>query len=97
MSVTQWLHLILHSWSLYFPCPCLLVISQQGLLQSEPEGEHNENVGFYGRCMDHAIDFSSHVNPKKEYLRSNNWTCARTEVILFEHFYCPQINICMPV
>ncbi|XP_066397696.1 uncharacterized protein [Miscanthus floridulus] len=52
---------------------------QRGLLQSVPEGEHNENVGFYGRCMDHAIDFSSHVNPKKEYLRSNNFTCARTE------------------
>jgi len=29
--------------------------------------------------MDHTIDFSSHVDPKKEYLRSNNWTCARTE------------------
>ncbi|WVZ65826.1 hypothetical protein U9M48_015128 [Paspalum notatum var. saurae] len=52
---------------------------QKGLLQSEPEGECNQNVGFYGRCVDHAIDFSSHVNPKKECLRSNNWTCARTE------------------
>ncbi|CAL5082799.1 unnamed protein product [Urochloa decumbens] len=52
---------------------------QKGLLQSEPEGEHNENVGFYGRCMDHANDFSSHVNPKKECLRSSNWTCTRTE------------------
>jgi hypothetical protein len=62
-------------------------ICQQGLLQSEPEGEHNENIGFYGRCVSHAIVFSSHVNPKKEYFRNNNWTCARTEVMLFEHFY----------
>ncbi|RLN32810.1 uncharacterized protein C2845_PM03G05990 [Panicum miliaceum] len=52
---------------------------QRGLLQSEPEGERNENVGFYGRCMDHANDYSSHVNPKKECLRSSNWTCVRTE------------------
>ncbi|ONM23440.1 Histone-lysine N-methyltransferase ATX4 [Zea mays] len=52
---------------------------QRGLLQSEPEGEHNENIGFYGRCVSHAIVFSSHVNPKKEYFRNNNWTCARTE------------------
>ncbi|CAN6218692.1 unnamed protein product [Urochloa humidicola] len=52
---------------------------RRGLLQSEPEGEHNENVGFYGRCMDHANDYSSHVNPKKECLRSSNWTCTRTE------------------
>ncbi|KAJ1290773.1 hypothetical protein BS78_02G269600 [Paspalum vaginatum] len=52
---------------------------QRGLLQSEPEGDRNQNVGFYGRCEDHAIDFSSHVNPEKECLRSNDWTCARTE------------------
>ncbi|TKW34586.1 hypothetical protein SEVIR_2G315100v4 [Setaria viridis] len=51
---------------------------QRGLLQSEPEGECNENVGFYGRCMDHANDFSSRINPK-ECLRSSSWTCARTE------------------
>ncbi|KAL6601411.1 hypothetical protein ACP70R_044631 [Stipagrostis hirtigluma subsp. patula] len=52
---------------------------RRGLLQSEPEGEHNENVGFYGRCLDHAIDFSNHLNPKKECFRSNSWSCARTE------------------
>uniref|UniRef100_A0A0D3H9X4 Histone-lysine N-methyltransferase n=1 Tax=Oryza barthii TaxID=65489 RepID=A0A0D3H9X4_9ORYZ len=52
---------------------------QKGLLQSEPEGEHNENVGFYGRCLDHAMFDPNHVNPKKECLRSNDWTCARTE------------------
>jgi len=51
---------------------------QRGLLQSEPEGERNENVGFYGRCMDHANDYSSHANPK-ECSRSSNWTCSRTE------------------
>ncbi|KAL6844941.1 hypothetical protein ACP4OV_025600 [Aristida adscensionis] len=51
---------------------------QRGFLQSEPEGEHNENVGFYGRCLYHGIEFSNHSNPK-ECLRSNNWSCARTE------------------
>jgi hypothetical protein len=80
-NLPQLLHLTLHSWSFYFPCSYLLVISEQGLLQSEPEGERNENVGFYGRCMDHANDFSSRINPK-ECLRSSSWTCARTEVIL---------------
>ncbi|KAG8057737.1 hypothetical protein GUJ93_ZPchr0002g24613 [Zizania palustris] len=52
---------------------------QRGLLQSEPEGEHNENVGFYGRCLDHGTLDPNHVSPKKEYLRNNDWTCARTE------------------
>ncbi|GJN34603.1 hypothetical protein PR202_gb23281 [Eleusine coracana subsp. coracana] len=60
------------------------MISKQGLLQSEPEGEHNESVGFYRRCLDHASDLSHPVNPKNECLRKNDWTCARTanEVIL---------------
>jgi hypothetical protein len=84
-------------WSLYVPCSYLLVISQQGLLQSEPEGERNENIGFYGQCMDHANDYSSHINSKKECLRSSNWTCARTEVILFETFYCLEIKICISI
>ncbi|KAM3259735.1 hypothetical protein ACQJBY_051173 [Aegilops geniculata] len=48
---------------------------QRGLLQSDPEGEHNEYIGFYGRCLNHA---TNRVNPKK-CLRSNEWTCARTE------------------
>ncbi|XP_040383333.1 uncharacterized protein LOC102721579 isoform X2 [Oryza brachyantha] len=51
---------------------------QKGLLQSEPEGEHNENVGFYGRCLDHAMLGSNHVK-LKECLKINDWTCARTE------------------
>ncbi|XP_044390126.1 uncharacterized protein [Triticum aestivum] len=45
---------------------------QRGLLQSDPEGEHNEYIGFYGRCLNHATN-------RKECLRSNEWTCARTE------------------
>ncbi|XP_044984447.1 uncharacterized protein LOC123451943 isoform X3 [Hordeum vulgare subsp. vulgare] len=49
---------------------------QRGLLQSDPEGEHNEYIGFYGRCLNHA---TNRVNPEKECLRSNEWTCARTE------------------
>uniref|UniRef100_M8BXS4 Histone-lysine N-methyltransferase n=1 Tax=Aegilops tauschii TaxID=37682 RepID=M8BXS4_AEGTA len=48
---------------------------QRGLLQSDPEGEHNEYIGFYGRCLNHA---TNRVNPEK-CLRSNEWTCARTE------------------
>jgi len=51
-----------------------------GLLQSDPEGEHNEKIGFYGRCLNHAtFDYSTLVNPEKKCLRSNAWTCARTE------------------
>uniref|UniRef100_A0ACD5XVK8 Uncharacterized protein n=1 Tax=Avena sativa TaxID=4498 RepID=A0ACD5XVK8_AVESA len=53
---------------------------QMGLLQSDPEGEHNEKIGFYGRCLNHAtFDYSTLVNPEKKCLRSNAWTCARTE------------------
>lgn len=59
-----------HSWCAH----------QRGLLQSEPEGELNENIGFYGRCLNHAtLEYSDRVNPEKEHLRSNDWTCARTE------------------
>jgi hypothetical protein len=69
----------------------LLVIPQQGLLQSDPEGEHNEQLGFYGRCQNHAtIDHSHRVNPENKCLRSNGWTCARTEVIWLELIYCPK-------
>ncbi|KAM0862465.1 hypothetical protein ACQ4PT_045233 [Festuca glaucescens] len=51
-----------------------------GLLQSDPEGEHNEQLGFYGQCVNHAtVDHSNRVSPEKKCLRSNGWTCARTE------------------
>ncbi|KAM0897919.1 hypothetical protein ACQ4PT_022246 [Festuca glaucescens] len=53
---------------------------QRGLLQSDPEGEHNEQLGFYGQCVNHAtVDHSNRVSPEKKCLRSNGWTCARTE------------------
>ncbi|KAF8759291.1 hypothetical protein HU200_010329 [Digitaria exilis] len=87
----QWVHMVCGLWTPGTNCPNATTMSafdvsgaspakkNTGLLQSEPEGEHNANVGFYGRCMDHANDLSNHVNAEKECLRSNNWTCARTE------------------
>ncbi|KAG2636742.1 hypothetical protein PVAP13_2NG470100 [Panicum virgatum] len=87
----QWVHMVCGLWTPGTKCPNAATMSafdvsgaspakkNTGLLQSEPEGERNENVGFYGRCMDHANDYSSHVNPKKECSRSSNWTCSRTE------------------
>ncbi|CAM0953007.1 unnamed protein product [Alopecurus aequalis] len=53
---------------------------QRGLLQTESEGERNKNIGFYGRCLNHAtLDCSNRVKPEKECSRGNDWTCARTE------------------
>lgn len=57
---------------------------QEGLLQSEVEGDDNEKVGFYGRCLHHATLNSSNVDihpldPEEECPRDKDWTCARTE------------------
>ncbi|WOL13521.1 hypothetical protein Cni_G22291 [Canna indica] len=55
---------------------------QKGLLQSEVEGDDNENVGFYGRCLHHATSsfhLDSHVMDPEESPRNKEWTCARTE------------------
>ncbi|XP_019704141.1 uncharacterized protein [Elaeis guineensis] len=57
---------------------------QKGLLQSEVEGDDNDKVGFYGRCLDHAtfnsFNLDGHpVDPEEEIPRNRDWTCARTE------------------
>ncbi|XP_020265667.1 uncharacterized protein LOC109841184 isoform X2 [Asparagus officinalis] len=55
---------------------------QKGLLQSETEGDDNENLGFYGSCVSHAAQdgfpvdshtMDAEVGPKKD------WSCARAE------------------
>ncbi|XP_027085453.2 uncharacterized protein [Coffea arabica] len=55
---------------------------QKGLLQSEVEGIDNQSVGFYGRCMLHAMyqQFNSdsyHTSSANHGERES--TCARTE------------------
>lgn len=57
---------------------------QKGLLQSEVEGLDNESVGFYGRCMLHALhpiceSDSDPTNGKLSFPRKGESTCARTE------------------
>nr|CAD1831884.1 unnamed protein product [Ananas comosus var. bracteatus] len=57
---------------------------QKGLLQSEVEGDDDDKVGFYGRCLNHAVvnisDIDSHhVDPEEEFPIKGDWTCARTE------------------
>ncbi|KAI4316365.1 hypothetical protein L6164_024351 [Bauhinia variegata] len=57
---------------------------QKGLLQSETEGANGEKVGFYGRCVLHAIDhrfLSKHdpVGTETDFLEEKEFTCARTE------------------
>lgn len=60
----------------------------QGLLQSEVEGDDDESVGFYGRCLHHSMNH--HFVPDSRHLDSCNadpgekkLTCARTEVCHF--------------
>lgn len=55
---------------------------QKGLLQSEAEGIDNQGIGFYGRCMLHAVyhQFNSdgyHTSSANRGERES--TCARTE------------------
>lgn len=56
----------------------------QGLLQSEVEGIDNENVGFYGRCVLHAVcpisESCDVINREIDGHGENGLTCARTEV-----------------
>ncbi|KAK8535219.1 hypothetical protein V6N13_081357 [Hibiscus sabdariffa] len=57
---------------------------QKGLLQSEVEGHDNENVGFYGRCMLHAVhptceSGSDPTHAELSFSRTGESTCARTE------------------
>ncbi|KAL8167851.1 hypothetical protein V2J09_009350 [Rumex salicifolius] len=49
------------------------------LLQSEFEGISNEKIGFYGRCMLHAISLSGQNEPDLDTLGRKESTCARTE------------------
>ncbi|XP_078173942.1 uncharacterized protein LOC144567629 isoform X3 [Carex rostrata] len=58
---------------------------QKGLLQNEVEGEHDEKVGFYGRCIYHATVNKSdgenlYIEGNEKYASNEGWTCARTEV-----------------
>lgn len=57
---------------------------QKGLLQSEVEGDYDESIGFYGRCVLHAMNH--HFKPDSCCLDSGDAdggqkksTCARTE------------------
>ncbi|XP_020579340.1 uncharacterized protein LOC110023995 isoform X2 [Phalaenopsis equestris] len=57
---------------------------QNGLLQSEIEGEDNERVGFYGRCVLHSRKNYHHTESQPMDVeapcpRTNEWACARTE------------------
>nr|XP_025659824.1 uncharacterized protein LOC112755751 isoform X2 [Arachis hypogaea] len=56
---------------------------QKNLLQCETEGDDDENVGFYGRCMLHAVDprYQSKYDPVDDIdsLEEREFTCARTE------------------
>ncbi|XP_010541594.1 PREDICTED: uncharacterized protein LOC104815012 [Tarenaya hassleriana] len=57
----------------------------KGLLQSEVEGDNNENVGFYGRCLYHAstVKHDSGCDPadsRMDDTREQGLTCARIEV-----------------
>ncbi|KAL6012053.1 hypothetical protein ACLOJK_002528 [Asimina triloba] len=56
----------------------------QGLLQSEVEGDDDENVGFYGRCTLHATNYDGHTDhhllvAEMETHGEKESTCARTE------------------
>lgn len=58
----------------------------QGLLQSEVEGDYDESIGFYGRCLLHAMNHH-HFKPESYRLDigdaddgQKKSTCARTEV-----------------
>ncbi|XP_027331005.1 uncharacterized protein LOC113846680 [Abrus precatorius] len=57
---------------------------QKNLLQSETEGIEGEKIGFYGRCMLHAVDSrcQSAYNPIDEMgsQEEREFTCARAEV-----------------
>ncbi|XP_020528003.1 uncharacterized protein LOC18442513 isoform X3 [Amborella trichopoda] len=59
---------------------------QKGLLQSEIEGVDNENVGFYGRCLFHAVNINCLTKPVhlvndkvEDHSDNKDPTCARTE------------------
>ncbi|MED6110151.1 hypothetical protein PIB30_040306 [Stylosanthes scabra] len=56
---------------------------QKNLLQCETEGDDDEKVGFYGRCMLHAVDPRCHPNYDPvddiDSLEEREFTCARTE------------------
>ncbi|KAG1327089.1 hypothetical protein COCNU_01G010230 [Cocos nucifera] len=95
-SITQWVHMVCGLWTPGTRCPNVGTMSafdvsgasfsrkNAGLLQSEVEGDDNEKVGFYGRCLDHAtfnsFNVDGHpVDPEEEIPRNKDWTCARTE------------------
>lgn len=56
----------------------------QNLLQSETEGIDDEKIGFYGRCILHAIEprYLSMYDPIDEMgnQEEKEFTCARVEV-----------------
>ena len=61
-------------------------------MQSEVEGVDNEHVGFYGRCMLHAVRLSCELDSDPIGIETDSTgekelTCARTEVFYFLFFY----------
>ena len=52
------------------------MVSQQGLLQSDPEGEHNEYIGFYGRCLKIRIHITNFTHLEQGFKGRKGEGCS---------------------